>query len=801
MKNVNQRLKTSTFSLIILYCVLSSTLLSAQGKFTISGTIRDAKTGETMIGATVYVKEAQTGATSNEYGFYSISLPAGEYSLIYSYISYLNLDKKVNLSQSTLLDVELSEEALGLQEVVISGEKEEENPIRNIQMSVNRLDIKTIQKIPAFLGEVDIVRSIQLLPGVSTVGDGATGFNVRGGGVDQNLVLLDEAPVYNSSHLFGFFSVFNPDAVKDVKLLKGGIPAQYGGRLSSLLDVRMKEGNSKQFAASGGIGAIFSRLTLEAPLIKDRASFIVAGRRSYIDVLAKPFLAESASDSKFNFYDLTLKANYKINENNKIFLSGYFGRDVFGAANAFDFVWGNSTASLRWNHLFSQKLFSNFTLFYSDYDYRLGFGSGQDTFDWRSKILNYSFKPEFTWFASPKNTVTFGGQMIYYNFKPGSAVGTSTGEKRDISLENRLAMENAVYVGNEQTLSSQLSLQYGLRWSFFNYLGEGTAYEYAENTPVGERRPVVNETVFGDWSTIKSYNYAEPRFAVKYQINGQNAFKASYNRMVQYIHLVSNTAAATPLDVWTPSTNNLLPQLADQVALGYARTWSDKADNDWEFSFETYYKDYQNVLEYIDGADLLLNEFLEGDLLRGVGRAYGAEFFLKKGTGRFNGWLSYTLARSERKVEGLNNNEWFANRFDQTHRLNVVAFYELNERWSFSADFILASGTPFTTPTGKYSVQGYTIPHNVSNERNNARNLLYHRLDIAATLQGKKVRKSGKPRKNEDFWVFSIFNLYNHRNPYSTYFRPDPQNQALTQAVRFSVIGSFIPSVAYNFKF
>lgn len=772
----------------------------SQIKFTVSGTIKDAKNGETLIGATVFVKELGTGTTSNTYGFYSLSLPAGDYTLVYSYVSYLNITKNISLNQDQQIDIELTEENVNLQEIVIS-DKAEETLAQSPQMSVNKLDIKTIQKIPAFLGEVDLVRSIQLLPGVSTVGEGATGFNVRGGGIDQNLVLLDEAPVYNSSHLFGFFSVFNPDAVKDVKLIKGGIPAQFGGRLSSLLDVRMKEGNNKKFAASGGVGAIFSRLTLEAPIVKDKSSFIVAGRRSYIDILAKPFLQGDIRDSKFNFYDLTLKTNYKFSDRDQIFLSAYLGRDVFGASNIFRSNWGNATTTFRWNHLFSKKLFSNVTAFYSNYDYQLGFGQGRDTFNWRSRILNYSVKPELTYFINPNNTFTFGGQAIIYNFKPGSAVGTSAGESRDVSLSTRYALEGAIYAGNEQTLNTRLSMQYGLRYSFFNYMGPGNAYVYDfEAVPIDQRKPIIPELTksYNPWQSIKFYHYLEPRFAFKYQISPSQSIKASYNRMVQYIHLISNTSASTPLDVWNPSTNNLLPQIADQVALGY---FVNLKNNAWEFSVETYYKDYQNVLEFINNADLLLNEFLEGDLLRGVGRAYGAEFYLKKNSGKFTGWLSYTLARTERKVEGINNNQWFPTRFDQTHRLNMVAFYELNDRWSFSADFVLASGTPSTFPTNRFEFQGYVIPQNAYNTRNNYRIPLYHRLDISATLQGKRFKKNGKARKNEDYWVFSVYNLYNNRNPFSVNFRPDPQNEALTQAIRFSVIGSFIPSVSYNFKF
>jgi len=462
---------------MLTFCV-SICLVSAQENFTISGYITDYESGETLIGATALVKELGNGAVSNEYGFYSISVPEGSYTLEFSYIGFDNIIKSVSLSANYKLDIELGEMKNELAEVVVTA-KEEDSNVREVSMSVNKLDITTIKSMPTLLGEVEIIRSLQLLPGVNSVGEGATGFNVRGGSIDQNLILLDEAPVYNSSHLFGFFSVFNPDAVKDVKLYKGGIPSRYGGRLSSILDVRMKEGNKKKLNINGGVGFIFSRLSVEAPIIKDKSSLIVAARRSYIDVLAKPFLSESLNGSELNFYDLTLKTNYDINDKNRLFISGYFGRDNFGFGDQAGFNWGNKTGTIRWNHLFSERLFSNLTFYFSDYDYQIKFGNdSQNKFDWNASIQNIGVKPEFSFFLKPGNLLKFGGQSILYTFDPGNAVGVSEGEERDFSLPQKYAMENAVYVENEIDITTTIKANYGLRLSSFTYLGKGTAYEY-----------------------------------------------------------------------------------------------------------------------------------------------------------------------------------------------------------------------------------------------------------------------------------------------------------------------------------
>jgi len=791
----------------MLLLFFSNDLLAQNPKVTLSGYVKEASSGETLIGATVFIKEVQNGTTTNEYGFYSVSVPPGNYTIDVSYIGFETQSQKIDLKENTKLDIEMGETSEELIEVVVTSEAEDRN-VTSTEMSVNQLQMKTIEKVPALLGEVDVIRSIQLLPGVSTVGEGATGFNVRGGSIDQNLVLLDEAPVYSQSHLFGMFSVFNPDAVKDVKLYKGGIPARYGGRLSSILDVRMKEGNAKKYEVSGGVGLIFSRLAVEGPILKDKASFIVAGRRSYIDIIAKPIIEEQVGgdtklnfyDLKLNFYDLTLKTNYKINEKNRIYLSGYLGRDVFGFGNAAGFSWGNQTATLRWNHLFSDRLFSNFTAYFSNYDYQINFGLDDiNTFDWDAKIKNYSLKSDFSYYLNPNNLITFGGQAVIYEFQPGNAVAVNDGVNQDFSLNNKFALEAGFFIENEQKVNRRISLQYGLRWSLFNYMGEGTAYELAEAAEPATRREIINSTEFDQWESIKTYNNLEPRFSIKYQLKPYSSLKASYNRTVQYIHLVSNTTAATPVDVWTPSSNNIAPQTANQVAVGYFQNFND---NTYEASVETYYKTYNNLLEYIDGANLVLNEFLEAELVAAEGRAYGLELRVEKKKGKFSGWMSYTLARTERRTDGINLGEWYASRFDQTHSFSTTAFYELNKRWSFSANFVLNTGTPGTFPDKRVEQQGYVIPYNSDGKRNNVRIPTYHRLDVSATLQGKE--KPNKRWKGE--WVFGLYNAYNKRNPFTIFFRENrirtPKGTPIeTNAVRFSVIGSIIPSVSYNFRF
>lgn len=790
-------LKQRLILLFFLFPLLKAAPAFAQQKFTLNGYIKDAANGEALIGATVYITEIEGGTTTNVYGFYSITLPPGDYSLEYRFVGYESQKKRISLTSNIREDMELRSDSKQLEEIVVTDEADDAN-ISSVEMSTNKLDIQTIKRLPAFLGEVDVLKSIQLLPGVSTVGEGAAGFNVRGGNIGQNLVLLDEAPVYNSSHLLGFFSVFNPDAVKDTKLYKGAIPSQFGGRLASLLDVRMKEGNSKRFSASGGIGTVFSRLALEAPIIKDKSSFILAGRRSYVDLLARPFI----DDAALNFYDVTLKTNYDLNENNRLYLSGYLGRDNFEFDANQGINWGSQTATLRWNHLFNDRLFSNFSAVYSNYDYELAFGDDElDRFNWESHVENYILKSDLTYFINNANEVNFGAQFIYYKFRPAEALGISNGDAVDISIDEKYNLESAIYVGNKQEVNSRLSLEYGLRLSTFHYFGPGTIYNYDE-APAGERREPASSEVFDRGEVIESFSNLEPRFSFKYQLNTTSSIKGSYNRMVQYIHLISNTTASNPLDVWTPSSNNLDPQIGDQYTFGYFRNFND---NTYEASAEVYYRSTQNQVEYIDGADLLLNEFLEGDLLSGDGRAYGLELYLKKNKGKLNGWVSYTLGRTELQVDGINDGEWYPTRFDQTHNLKLVGFYDVSERVSLSANFTYTTGTPATYPTSGYVVQGILIPHNNENARNNIRQPDFHRLDLSMRIDMRKVRR-GRERKNKDYLSISLYNVYARRNAFSIYFSQSDERRNISQpwtgsSTRLSIIGSIIPAISYNFQF
>lgn len=770
---------------------------------TVKGYVRDAANGETLIGATVVVEGAGTGTTTNAYGFYSLTVPAGETTLVASYLGYADQRETLDLALAATLDFELPEEGELLAEVVVTAEDADAN-VTQRQMSVEKLDAATLAKIPSLLGEVDVLRGIQLLPGVTSVGEGAAGFNVRGGSIDQNLVILDEAPVFNSSHLFGFFSVFNPDAVKGVQLYKGGIPARYGGRLSSILDVRMREGNAKQFELNGGIGTIFSRLSVEAPIIEDQSSFLLAARRSYIDVLAQPFLTDELAGTRLAFYDYTLKTNYRF-DNDQVFLSGYLGRDVFGAGEGAAFDWGNATGTLRWNHLFSERLFTNVTAYYSDYDYAIEFGADRedDGFDWDASIVNLSLKPEATWYVNPANTVRFGGQGIYYRFEPANAVAVSNGVTLDISLDEQRAAEYAAYAEHETTLADgRLKLGYGLRASAFQFLGGGQVFTFLDGVPAGFKRPPtsVRETERGE--VLETYVNLEPRASAQFTLTDNSSVKGSYMRTAQYIHLLSNTAASIPLDLWTPSTTNVAPQRADQVALGYFRNFGGDA---YEFSAETYYKWLYDVVDYVDGADLQLNRLVEGELLAGEGRAYGLEAQVKKDAGRVSGFLSYTLARTERRVAGISGGDWYPTRFDQTHNFSITGFYEASDRWTLSANFVYNTGTPITVASSGYYQLGQTlyVPNVDADLRNNTRIPDYHRLDFSATLDPKASKRD---KRWQGQWVFGVYNVYNRRNAFNIYggqgdARPVRGEPIEVDALRLSVVGSFVPSVSYNFSF
>lgn len=791
------------FLILIILFVLPS-YVYPQEKYTLNGYVSDSESGESLIGATVFINEIKGGAITNPYGFYSITLDQGSYRIDFRYLGYRSITKEIQLDKNQKVDIELLSLDVELETVTISDRAENFN-ISSIEMSTNKLDMSKISEIPTFLGENDIIKAIQLLPGVSSVGEGASGFNVRGGSVGQNLVLLDEAPVYNSSHLLGFLSVFNPDAVKDLKLYKGGIPSRYGGRLSSILDIRMKDGNNKKKVISGGIGSIFSRFTIESPIVKNKSSFILALRRSYADILAKPFLKNSDffdDGAALNFYDLTAKTNFEINEKNTLYISSYIGRDIFKFDARQGFNWGNSTGTFRWNHLFNDRLFSNFTAIYSNYDYQLAFGSDdRNKFEWDSKIETINFKPEFTYFINTNNEFSVGAEILGYRFEPANAIGVSDGEITDITLANKYAFEGAMYMGNEQKISS-LTLSYGLRISMYSYYGPGIKYEFSKPLVAGQRSTVISETSIVGREKIQSYSNIEPRLSLNYQFNDAFSFKMSYNKMTQYIHLISNTAASSSLDVWTPSTNNIKPEIGHIYVLGLFKNFND---NNYETSIELYYKDLENQIDYVDGADLLINKYIEGDLLFGDGRAYGIELLIKKNAGKLNGWVSYSIGRSELKIDGINRFDWYPTRYDQTHNFKVTSSYEFNERVSLSGNFTFLTGTPVTFPTSKYVVQGFVIPYNALNARHQNRIPNYHRLDVAVTINGKKFKRNGNARKNDSSVVLGIYNVYNRRNPFSIYFSQGrdsvTESYVPGDVTRLSIIGSFVPSITYNFKF
>lgn len=771
----------------------------SQDKFTLSGVVSDQNSNETLIGVTILFPELQTGTTTNEYGFYSITLEEGTYTVQLSYLGYSSITQSITLDTDQTLNFQLAESTESLEEVVITKDVEKLN-IRKPQMSVNALSINTIKQMPVVLGEVDVIKSITLLPGVTNAGEGSSGFNVRGGAVDQNLILLDEATIFNSSHLFGFFSVFNPDAIKDIKLYKGGIPAKYGGRVSSVLDIYQKEGNSKEFHMNGGIGIVSSRLLAEGPIKKDRGSFLFGGRSSY----AHLFLPLFDIDNKAYFYDLNTKLSYRLNDNNSIYLSGYFGRDVFEIADSFENEYGNTVINFRWNHLFSDKLFSNLSLIYSDYDYDLKLNFVE--FDWTSGIQNFNVKYDLKHYLSDKFKMQYGLNSIYYKFNPGEIQPTtSTSGVNPFKLIDKYAFENAVYVDAEHQITNKLALSYGVRFSSFLRLGQDELNIYENDNPVVfnellqiyEKADPIGTDTFSRSDVIESFFNVEPRLALAYQLNDESSVKASYNRMTQYLHLLSNTSSPTPLDVWTPSGKYVEPQILDQVAIGYFRTIND---NDYSLEVESFYKTIQNRIDYIDGADLIANDAIEQVILNGEARAYGLEVLFRKNKGDFKGWIAYTLSKSEQRTEGrtpteigINNGDWYYTPYDKTHDLSITTSYKLNEKWSFGSNFLFQTGQPTTFPNGQYEFNGLSIPSFES--RNSSRLPSYHRLDVSAIYTPKP--NSTKRWKGE--WVFGIYNLYNRRNAASITFRENRMS-GRNEAIRLAIFG-IVPSVSYNFKF
>lgn len=768
--------------LVAILLLLFFPKISAQN-FTVSGTLKDASNGEDLIGATVIVKEKPgTGAAANTYGFYSLTLPKGEYTLLFRYIGLEDLEQKITIDRDLRLDKELASGAgFTIREVVVKSGKENKNVSKN-EMSVIKFDPKDIENIPVIFGEKDIIKTLQLTPGVKSAGDGNAGFYVRGGATDQNLILLDEAPVYNASHLLGFFSVFNSDALKDVTLYKGTIPAEFGGRSSSVLDIKMKDGNNKKFNASGGIGVISSRLTLEGPIQKDEGSFIISARRTYADLFAKLWKNENIRDTKLYFYDLNAKANYRLSEKDRLFLSGYFGRDVLNLSG-FGLDWGNYTGTLRWNHLFSDRLFSNTSAIFSNYDYQ--FGIGVTGFDFRVKaaIVDVNLKQDFTFFPNADNTIKFGLNFINHTFQPTSLDAGEFSSFKDSKTAQRYAYEGGAYAQNDWKISDRFGLQYGVRYSFFDYHGEGEAYTF------DEKGIKTSEKFYKKGESIQFYGGLEPRFGLKFQMDESSSIKGGASRNIQFMHLLNNTTTASPTDLWVPSSNNVKPQIVDQVSLGYFRNFSD---NMFEASIETYYKSLQNQIDYRNGADLTFNAEYEGALTYGKGIAYGAEFYLKKNKGRLTGWIGYTLARSLRKFETINKGDFYPAKQDRIHDLSIVTIYKLRKKLTVSATWVFYTGDAATFPSGKYTVSGIQTPYYT--ERNGYRFPDYHRLDLGVTLLGKQHKTF------ESSWNFSVFNAYARQNAYSITFRENKDNRSITEAVQTSLF-SIIPAVTYNFKF
>jgi hypothetical protein len=779
------------FTLIILAVAVMAEGESGPKKLVVSGHIHDHKSGEDLIGATVYVKEIKTGTSSNIYGFYSISLDAGKYTFEFSYVGYEPVSKSIDLKENLTLDIDLAEKNQELQEVVVTGTAINENVTR-AEMSSIKMDTKTIKQIPSLMGEVDILKAIQLLPGVQSISEGSSGFSVRGGSLDQNLIQLDEATVYNASHLMGFFSVFNNDAIKDVTLYKGDIPASSGGRLSSLLDVRMKDGNAKKYCATGGVGTISSRLTVEGPILKDKASFIVSGRRTYADLFLKLNSDPSVRDNTLYFYDLNAKVNYEINENNRVYVSVYYGKDVFKNPD-FRMLWGNQTFTLRWNHLFSKKLFTNFTVLHSKFDYELGVPEGSaNSFNWIANLKDYGGKADFTWYLNTNNTIRLGISSIFHNFVPGTARGLGADALlTEYKVENNNALESAVYIGNEQKIGSRIVAKYGLRFSHFVNVGESTIYNYDDHFVL------VDSTVYSKGKFFSPYYGIEPRIGLTFIINEKSSVKSSYSRTRQYIHLAQNSTAGTPMDIWFPSSPNVKPQVADQVALGYFRNFWE---NTIEASVEGYYKKTKNAIDFKDHAELLLNRLFEGELRFGEGQAYGLEFLARYQLTKFSGWISYTLSRTERKTitpyveDGINENKTYLAGHDKPHSVSVVINYNLSKRILLGATWVYNTGSAVTFPVGRIEYGNEYVP--IYSERNGYRMPDYHRLDISATLLSKE--KPG--RKFHWDLNFSAYNAYARKNPWVINFKTSRDNPNETYA-EMTYLFSIVPSITFNFKF
>ncbi|HCC70696.1 MAG TPA: hypothetical protein DEQ09_06035 [Bacteroidales bacterium] len=766
---------------LLLFMFIFPLLCYGQDNHTISGKITDMETGEDLIGVSVLIPALVKGVATNSYGFYSLSLPEGTYTITYSYMGYEPVKRELYLIKNQVINIEMKPAVMGIDEVTVSSERDDRK-ISSTGLGIEKISMKNIEPLPVIFGEKDILKTIQLLPGISNSTEGSTGFNVRGGSMGQNLILLDEAPVYSASHLAGFFSVFNSGAIKDATVYKGHIPASFGGRASSVLDIKMNNGNNKVFSMSGGLGLVSSRLTLEAPIIKDKMSFILSGRRTYADLLARAVIPDIIirDDLKFYFYDLNAKLNYSINPKNRIFLSGFFGQDIFSLGNEIGTSWGNTTGTFRWNHIFSDRLFTRTSLIYSRYNY--GFIFGQTSMRLRTGIEDIIFKEDATWYINPENTFKFGIKSTYHYFKPGelTVAGNAFFE---IAADEKRALENAVYIQNEQKFNKRLSANYGIRVSGFSQAGPAWFYEYESG------KEPVDSTYYDRGKLAHPYYSIEPRLGLNYILNKKNSLKISYNRMSQYLHLLSNNTSGSPADVWLPCSNNLKPVLVDHVSAGFFR---NLGNNSIETSIEVYYKNMTNTTDYKDGADIIFDEHVESQVLKGMGRSYGIELYAGKKDGRLTGWISYTLSRTENKIEGINNYDWYPVRYDRTSDISVVISYKLSRRLIISGVWVYATGNAVTFPSGKYVIDNNPVPFYT--ERNGYRMPAYHRLDISLTIKGKEQKKF------ESGWDFSIYNAYNRHNAYTISFRESETSSGTTEAVKLSLFG-IVPSITWKFKF
>jgi len=769
--------KTALIGLVLL---LFSFGITAQNKFTISGTISDSITGETLIGASVSIKELPgKGVTTNSYGYYSLTLVKGKYTVVVGYLGYKNYEAAISLNSNQQINTKLVTDSKVLGGVEVYG-RQKNNNITSTEIGVEKLEIKEIAKIPVIFGEADIMKTLKLTPGIKSVGEGSGGMFVRGGTNSQNLILLDEANIYNADHLLGFFSTFNSDAIKDIQMFKGTAPAEYGGRISSVLDVKMNEGNNQKFHIGGGIGVISSRLNVEGPIVKNKGSFLITARRTYADLFLKLSKDTLINNNQLYFYDLNAKANYNIDNKNRVFFSGYLGRDVFKFSNRFGIDWGNVTGTLRWNHIWNEKIFSNTALMYSDYDYKVAI-TGNRSFSLASVIKDWSFKHDFEYFINSENTLTLGINSIYHIITPGQ-LDTSDTTITAFHLQKKYALENALFLSHVWKPSNKMNINIGLRLTSFSLLGPGDFYSYQSGA-------VADTTYYSTGKNVKTYINLEPRLNMAYILNEQNSLKISYSRFTQNLHMISNSTSSTPTDIWIASSKNVKPEIGDLMSGGY---FGNFHNNGFQFSAELYYKWMQNQLDLKNGADIRANEHIEGELLFGKGRAYGLELLLKKKYGKLTGWLGYTYSRTERQINGINDGNWYPARQDITHDISIVGIYDISKKWTISATWVFNTGSAVTFPSGKYVIDGKVQFYYT--ERNGYRMPDYHRLDIGATYSLKKSNKF------ESSLNFSVYNAYGHKNPYSIDFEQDEKDPTKINTV-MTYLFTFVPSITYNFKF